>query len=183
MPSPIGHALGGVAVAWGADVLDRRPSSARLVAVAAIVAALPDADLLIPGTHRTGSHSLVAAAVVFIIAAAVTGKVTRWRTATICGAAYASHLLLDWLGADNYPPRGLQLFWPFNGTWYISDLDLFRQTARRHLLAAPTIRQNTLAVLQEIAILGPIVAVVWLVRVKALTRFAPELSRSHHPAK
>jgi membrane-bound metal-dependent hydrolase YbcI (DUF457 family) len=163
--------------------VDRRPSSTRLVAVAAILAALPDADLLIPSTHRMGSHSIVAAALVFIIAAAVTEKVTRWRTAMICGAAYGSHLLLDWLGADNTPPRGLQLLWPFTSTWYISDLDLFRQTARRHFLSAPTIRANVLAVLQEIAILAPILAVVWLVRVKAATRLAPELSRSHHPAQ
>src|SRR5262249_44617457 len=154
MPSPIGHALAGVAVAWTADLLDRQPSSGRLVAAAAGLAMLPDADLLIPSTHRMGTHSLFAAAVVFIVVSGVTGKVTlsrasrvggQARTAVICAAAYASHLLLDWLGADSFPPRGLQLFWPFSDGWFISDLDVFRQTARRQFLTAPIIRQNAIA--------------------------------------
>jgi len=179
MPSPIGHALAGVAVAWSADLLDRQPSSGRLVAVSAALAALPDADLLIPATHRMGTHSLAAAVVVFMIAAAVTGKVTR--TAYICGAAYGSHLLLDWLGADNVPPRGLQLFWPFSDAWYISDLDIFLETARRQFWTAPMIRQNAIAVAQEMAILLPILAVLYLVRVKTLPRLPSELSGSHHP--
>jgi inner membrane protein len=168
-------------VAWSADLLDRHPSSGRLVAVSAGLAMLPDADLLIPGTHRMGTHSVVAAALVFIVAAVVTGKVTR--TAMICGAAYASHLLLDWLGADDFPPRGLQLFWPLTSEWYISGLDVFRQTARRQFLTAPIIRQNAIAVVQELAILVPIVAVLYLVRVKTVARLAPELSRRHHPAQ
>ena len=181
MPSPIGHALAGVAVAWSADLLDRQPSSGRLVAVSAALAALPDADLLIPDAHRMGTHSVFAAALVFIIAAAVTGKVTR--TAVICGAAYASHLLLDWLGADSAPPRGLQLFWPFTNAWYISDLDVFRQTARLQFLSPPIIRRNAIAVAQELAIMLPIVAALYLVRVKALTGFAPKLSGGDHPAQ
>jgi len=181
VPSPIGHALAGVAVAWSADLLDRHPSSGRLVAVSAGLAMLPDADLLIPSMHRMGTHSVMAAALVFIVAAVVTGKVTR--TAVICGAAYASHLLLDWLGADDSPPRGLQLFWPFSDAWYISGLDVFRQTARRQFLAAPVIWGNAIAVAQELAIMLPIVAALYLVRVKALTGFAPKLTGSDHPAQ
>jgi len=159
VPSPIGHALAGVAVAYGADLVDRRRSSPRLVVLCAGLAMLPDADLLVPGTHRMATHSVTAAAVVFSIAMVVTGKVTR--EGVLCGLAYASHLLLDWLGADYFPPRGIQLLWPFSHEWFISDLDIFRQTARRYFLTAPIIRQNILAVLQEIAILGPIVVVLW----------------------
>jgi inner membrane protein len=194
VPSPIGHALAGVAVAWSADLLDRHPSSGRLVAVSAGLAMLPDADLLIPGTHRMGTHSVMAGALVLIVAAVVTGKVTplrasrfggqaRWRTSVICGLAYASHLLLDWLGADNTPPRGLQLFWPFSDGWYISGLDVFRQTARRQFLTAPIIRQNAIAVVQELAILVPILAALYLVRVKTVAGLAPQLAGGDHPAQ
>ena len=142
---------------------------------------LPDADLLLPITHRTATHSLTAACVTFIVAAAVTGKVTRWRTAALTAAAYASHLLLDWLGADNYPPRGFQLLWPWSDRWFISDLDVFRQTARQHFLTAPIIWQNGLAVAQEVAILAPIVFGLWLIRVKTAARLAPEMSGRDHP--
>jgi membrane-bound metal-dependent hydrolase YbcI (DUF457 family) len=113
--------------------------------------------------HRTATHSLTAVAVVFIVAAAVTGQVTRWRTAALCAAAYSSHLLLDWLGVDNFPPRGIQLLWPFSDGWYISNLDIFRQTARHYLWTAPVIRTNLLAIAQEVAILLPILFAVWLI--------------------
>jgi len=110
------------------------------------------------------THSLFAMLLVFMIAAAVTGQVTRWRTATLCAAAYGSHLLLDWLGADNMPPRGIQLFWPISGRWFISNLDIFRETARQHFLTPAIIRQNAIAVAQEIAIMAPIVALLWWAR-------------------
>jgi membrane-bound metal-dependent hydrolase YbcI (DUF457 family) len=181
MPSPIGHALAGVAVAWTADLVDGRRSSPGLVATCAGLAMLPDADLLIPWTHRMATHSLVAAAAVYIVAIVVTGQVTR--KAWLCGLAYASHLLLDWLGADKVPPRGLQILWPFSDRWMISDWDIFRQTARLHFLTAPIIWQNAIAVAQEIAILLPIVLALWLVRVKAAPRFSTELAGSDHPAQ
>ena len=105
----------------------------------------------------------------------------RWRIALLCALAYASHLLLDWLGADRFPPRGLQILWPVSHRWLISDWDIFRQTARQHFLTAPIIWQNTIAVAQEIAILLPIVCVLWLIRVKTAPRFSPELAGRHHP--
>ncbi len=141
----------------------------------------PDLDLLVPGTHRTATHSIAAACVTFIIAALVTGQVLRWRTSVICGLAYATHLLLDWLGADNFPPRGIQLLWPWSHRWFISDLDVFRQTARRHFLTAPIIHQNLVAVAQELAILVPIVWLLWLVRVKTVPRLASEVAGRDHP--
>ena len=181
MPSPIGHALAGVAIAWGADLVDGHRSSPRLVAVCVGLAMLPDADLLIPGTHRMATHSLAAAVTIFIVASVVTGQVTR--KSVICSLAYASHLLLDWLGADTSPPRGLQFLWPFSDRWMISDWDIFRQTARRHFLTGPIIWQNTIAVAQEIAILLPIVLVLWLVRVKTAPGFSTELAGRDHPAQ
>jgi len=183
MPSPIGHALGAVAVVWAVDLVERRPSSDRLIIACALLATTPDLDLLWPGSHRAATHSVTADLLVMMIAAAVTGQVTRWRTTLRCGAAYASHLLLDWLGADSFPPRGIQLLWPFSDAWYISDWDLFRQTARQHFLTPAIIRQNVLAVCQELAILVPILVVIWLVRVKALTGLSTELSRGDHAAQ
>jgi membrane-bound metal-dependent hydrolase YbcI (DUF457 family) len=165
MPSPIGHALGGVAAVWSADLVDPGPdASGRLLLLYMALAAAPDLDLLVPGSHRMATHSLFAMLLVFMIAGAVTGQVTRWRTATLCAAAYGSHLLMDWLGADSVPPRGIQLLWPISDRWFISDLDIFRQTARQHFLAPAVIGQNAIAVLQEVAIVAPIVALLWWAR-------------------
>jgi len=192
MPSPIGHALAGTAIAFGsAPALGiRNRNSAydagrlRILTIAcAVLAALPDIDLAAPYTHRTITHSLLATVVVTIIAAAVTGQVTprtAWRTTLICGAAYASHLLLDWLAVDDTPPRGLQILWPFSHRWFISGWDLFRGTARRNVWSMTSMRTNALAILQEIAMLGPVTALAWLVGVKAPSRLPAEVSRGHH---
>src|SRR4051812_25436573 len=106
MPSPIGHALAGLAVAWGSDLLPPRaggrPGGLHPDYVCVMLAVLPDADLLLPVAHRTVTHSIAAVAAVgllIIVASRVTGKVTR-TVAVACVAAYASHLLLDWLQTD-----------------------------------------------------------------------------------
>ena len=88
-----------------------------LTLVCIALAVLPDIDLLYPPMHRTATHSVGAVVLVTIIAAGVTGWVTgriNWRIALVCAAAYASHILTDWLGTDrNYAPYGIQMFWPF----------------------------------------------------------------------
>ena len=195
MPSPIGHALAGAAIAFSsAPALGLRNTENAtdahrlriLTLTCAALAALPDIDLAAPYTHRTITHSLLATAAVTIIAAVVTGQVTpraAWRTTLICAAAYASHLLLDWLAVDDTPPRGLQILWPFRDRWFISGWDLFRGTARRNLFSMVSMRANVLAILQEIAILGPVAAIAWLVGVKTPSRFPAEMSRGHHPTQ
>jgi len=198
MPSPIGHALAGVATAWTADLVpgDRAwriaPPTAGwferagggLTLICAALAAAPDVDLLF-NWHRTVTHSAGAVIFVALIAAAMAANSARpiVRVTLMCAGAYLTHLLLDWLGADSTPPYGIQALWPFSTAWYISNLDIFRQTVRRFPFTAPIVLQNTLAVAQEIAILGPIACGVWLVRVKALAGLSAHLSRGDHPAK
>ena len=184
MPSPIGHALAGVAIAWSSEYFpaatpavtpSRTRVSARLTLVCATLAALPDVDLIVPGTHRTVTHSIGATILVTIIAAGVTGWVTRkragtprsprlpreiWRTAFICGLAYASHLLLDWLGADPNPPSGIQALWPFSHEWFISPWTVFPGTERRHFFTMAALATNFRALAVEIGLLAPIVGLL-----------------------
>ena len=193
MPSPFGHSLAGLAVAWAADLIPgdrawrtapataswyRRAGNGLSVGCAALAMA-PDLDLLFT-RHRTYTHSIGAVLIVGVLVAAFAPK-ARWRVSLMCAAAYASHLLLDWLGIDLYPPPGLQALWPFDSGWYISGLDLFRQTRRGHLFTSPVMTQNLLAIAQEMAMLLPIAAALWLVRVKTLARFATEQTRRDHP--
>ena len=184
MPTPIGHALAGLAVAWAAGpphgeqrLLRQRLTRALarpLTLVCIALAVLPDLDLLYPPTHRTATHSVGAIIVVTIIAAGVTAWVTgriNWRIAVVCAAAYASHLVTDWLGADrNYAPYGIQMFWPFDNTWYISGWDVFPQVERRNPFSMATIRTDIVAAIWEIVILGSVVLVVWFARTRSPRR-------------
>jgi len=198
MPSPIGHALAGLTAAWTADLVpgDRAwrtaPASASwyeragngLTLACAVLGAAPDLDLLVV-THRTVTHSIAAVALVALFAAAFGARADRpvARVAAMCAAAYATHLLLDWLGVDTFPPRGIQALWPLSHKWFISDADVFRQTARENFFTGPSLIKNLKAIAQEITILGPTVVAVWLIRVKALSRLSSDLTRRHHAAQ
>jgi membrane-bound metal-dependent hydrolase YbcI (DUF457 family) len=172
MPSPLGHSLAGLTVGWLAET-DPVSTGNRLrdvlspLAVScALMAALPDADLLVSDWHRTATHSVTATAAVFIVAMVVTAKVTRkplWRVCLALAAAHATHLLLDWLAMDPHPPSGIQLFWPFSDRFYVSGLDLFPGTERR-LLKPGALMVNAYSAMWELLIMGPITIAAWFVR-------------------
>ena len=202
MASPIGHALAGIAVAWGADIVPGNrawriaPASASwyeragngLTLACAALAAAPDLDLLFGRFHRTMTHSILSVAAVAAIAALIVTRTrvspsARTRIVIMCAAAWGTHLLVDWLSADQSVPRGIQLLWPFDDRWFISGWDLFVGSERHQLFSAATMRRNVEAIAQEIALLMPIVAVLWLVRVKALAGLASQLTGSDHPPK
>lgn len=175
--------MAGVAAAWTADLVPGRrrwrlaPPAASwyaragngLTAVCALLGALPDLDLVFR-IHRTFTHSAGAAIFVGLFAAAMAANAKRpiARVALMCAGAYGSHLLLDWSAADSSSPYGLQVLWPFSGGWFISGWNLFPQTARRYFLTPTVVGQNLRAVAKEIAILGPLLVGLWLVRAKAL---------------
>jgi membrane-bound metal-dependent hydrolase YbcI (DUF457 family) len=195
MPSPIGHALAGIAIAWSVPRQVRlstaERSSWKLGAICALLAALPDIDLLYMPLHRRATHSIPVALLVTIICIAVTGWVTlragarrsgTWRPeASIadhliarspiwiglaCGAAWSSHVLLDWLGADASVPYGIQMLWPFSDDWYYSGWDLFPGTERRQPFGARAMWINLKAAVQETALLGSVALAVWLARTR-----------------
>jgi inner membrane protein len=155
MPSPIGHALGGFAV--GA-LITGRPGW-RVGVACAVVATLPDVDFLLPLPHRGPSHSLGAAVLALAVSAGVvslgSARAERLRTIAAITLAYASHVLLDWLGADSSSPRGVMAIWPASSAFYISGLDVFNAVDRRYWLPGFWTR-NTLALLRELLILGPV---------------------------
>jgi membrane-bound metal-dependent hydrolase YbcI (DUF457 family) len=199
MASPIGHALAGIAVAWGADLVPGNrawriaPPSASwyeragngLTLACALLAGAPDLDLLFGRFHRTMTHSFVSVAVVAAVAGLVAARARLpvRRVVIMCAAAWATHLLVDWLSADQSTPRGIQLLWPFDGRWFISGWDLFVGSERHQLFSAATMRRNVEAVAQEVAVLMPIAIVLWLVRVKALAGLSTQLPGGNHPAK
>ena len=165
MPSPVGHALGGLAVGLLAS---SRPGW-RLIAACAVVAALPDADFLLPMQHRGPSHSVgavVAAGVLAFVGlkfASKTGEASR--VALILAAAYGTHVLFDWLGADSSAPRGLMALWPFSSAFYISDLDVFHSVDRRYWVDGFW-KRNAIAGLRELLILVPVVVAAWFARTR-----------------
>ena len=181
MPSPIGHALAGAAIAWSVrgGSSTERPDGWKLPIACAVCAALPDIDLLYMPTHRMATHSIPVAILLTILAVAVTGWVNPIRdwcnrrfgngsrtfvVGLVVGLAWSSHILLDWLGADANPPYGVQAFWPFSDRWFFSGLDIFPGTQRRNPLSMSAMLINLRAALLELLILGAALIAVVLLR-------------------
>jgi hypothetical protein len=182
MPSPVGHALAGMAAGWlvvGPAAIVRSGPGARAwlwqAAAFGFVGALPDADFLI-GNHSGPTHGLGSALIVGLAFRALSGAAasggafaaaargtSSWRLAAAMALAYSTHTLLDWMGNDTTPPIGIMALWPFNHEYYESDLHVFMAISRRYWL--PNFwTHNLTAVAWEILILAPVAAVVWLVR-------------------
>ena len=162
MPSPVGHALGGLTAAFVVNAYARRPGLTwPLLAAAAAISVAPDLDILL-GSHRTYSHSLGAVAAVFVLC----WLVIRTRTAglaaaTALTAAYASHLALDWMSKDTSAPAGLTALWPFTTTYYKSGWDLFGEISRRYWLPEEFILGNLRAASWEFVLVAPCLLMAW----------------------
>jgi len=113
--------MAGAMTAWIAEIRHRRssvtppdppisPSLFDRVAAAitpltitcAVLAISPDFDFFLH-SHRTYTHSLGAVGIVWLLVAFAAWRLRLpvVKVATICAAAYASHVLLDWAGRDD----------------------------------------------------------------------------------
>jgi membrane-bound metal-dependent hydrolase YbcI (DUF457 family) len=182
MPSPVGHAIAGVAAGWliAPQSAGARRGQILRVAAFALAATIADLDLLV-GSHRGPTHSLAAAVLagiaiwVWCVAERAGGPVKGagldverdggpLRLALAITAAYATHTLLDWLGTDSWPPIGIMALWPASPGYYESPFHVFMAISRRYWLPDFWML-NARAIARELAILSPVLVVaVWLRR-------------------
>ena len=156
MPSPVGHALGGIAAGW--DTAPRH--TWRTAAFLAMAAAAPDLDLLLHD-HRGVSHSVGAACLAGLAGWLVTRR-PRWGAAI--ALAWLSHVGLDWLSNDTRPPVGIMALWPFSHQYFKAAFEVFPAVSRRYWLAEFWV-YNLKAAAIEVLVLGPIAAaVLWRAR-------------------
>jgi len=127
MPMTTTHALVPLAAALA---FSDRPVRWRLVAAAAVAAALPDADWVAHHffrvsqasiySHRGASHSLFAALAVGLLAAALHKwlKVGALTAGVAVAAAMASHGILDMMTSSG---RGIAYLWPLTSVRLFAD--------------------------------------------------------------
>lgn len=130
-----------------------------MVMLCTVAACLPDIDFLW-GRHNMETHSVGFALLLGVLALA-------WRrsprVAAACTLAAVTHPLLDWLGSDDSPPLGVMALWPLTSEFFYADVWLFGAISRRYW-RDDFVSQNVLAVLRELLILLPLVALVVLAR-------------------
>jgi membrane-bound metal-dependent hydrolase YbcI (DUF457 family) len=171
VPSPLAHALAGLAVHVSTAPSDEIASRRR--AVVTVGAALaPDLDFawkLLDGVnhHQAQGHSIgvglaVAAVVTGVAAACGVRRPLGLGLAALLG--WSSHLLLDLLNVDTHPPVGLMALWPFSSAYFKSPWPLFLDIGRT--LNWRTVRHDTVAVALELAVLCPVLIAAWRVRAR-----------------
>lgn len=170
--------MGAVAVGW--TVAGRETSRRALalqVGLLAVLGAAPDLDLLI-GRHSRETHSVGAAVIAASIAAwwrwpLAPTRARVWATACL---AYLSHPIFDALSPDTSAPIGVMLFWPFSTAHWITGLDVFAPIWR-DWHGSKFFSHNSVALLRELLILGPILAAVWwLGRTRVVVEPPPTLT-------
>lgn len=165
MPSPLGHALGGliVALTLAPDGSSRTSSPPyprpwrRLWALAVISACLPDVDFLW-GRHNMETHSLGFALIVSAVVYAWerrAGTGAPARAALVAFAAVGTHVLFDWLGSDDSPPLGVMALWPLTSEFFFADAFVFEAISRRYWLPG-FVAHNAWAIVREVLMLGPL---------------------------
>ena len=156
---------------WLAARSSRLPHPFLTAVAFASLGVVPDLDVLVEGTHRLYTHSVAAVGFVVVLAAVSLraagprGLTTRERTvlALAAAAAYASHILLDWLGDDRSVPIGIRALWPFTDAYFQSDLRWFPPVERRYWLPGFW-TANLRAVGWELLVLSPVALLAWAVR-------------------
>lgn len=162
MPTPIGHALAGMAIAGASGSAIRLKTTH--IGVLVFCAAAADLDLLLRfvdgvNHHRGASHSLGAAVLVGVIGFLLKRLGADLPGAMSMSAAWASHVVLDYAGLDTSPPIGELALWPFSNGFFASPVSIFYDVSRSFSLAA--IQHNAIAVAIEFAILGPVAWLCW----------------------
>ena len=162
MPTPLGHALAGIAVAGVASSGRRLPAAHLGILVFCATAA--DLDLVlrfIDGVnhHRGASHSFGAAVLVAVVGFVLGRLGVKLPAVKAMSAAWASHVVLDFLGLDTAPPFGEMALWPVSTDFYVSPIAVFYDVRRSFSWSA--LRHNAVAVAIELVVLVPIVLLCW----------------------
>jgi membrane-bound metal-dependent hydrolase YbcI (DUF457 family) len=148
-----------------------------------VLALAPDFDF-IPGIfagqpalyHRGPSHSVLAAVLAGLVGAALFRKAGEsfFPVSVTLFLAYLSHLVLDVLGPDGGYPYGMQLFWPFSASYYLSPVQLLpgvQHAATTNMGLVAWLRtmlswHNVYAVAFELAVFCPALLVIYFLRAR-----------------
>lgn len=170
MPSPLAHAL------TGYIFYDKKPflffeKGFSNFLFYLFLANLPDIDFL-PGFligepnlyHHGLSHTLGAALFVALLFGTIFHfwKERFWSVTIVTFLAYYSHVLMDYFTQDLRPPFGVMLFWPFDSSFYISDLLIFKNVFRSDISSTFFItlfsRENIETFVWEAFLLGVLIS-------------------------
>ena len=185
MPSPVAHSLIGVifGVACGLPrCAGWRRFGARmwrwrgLLFLCVILANAPDVDYLfglaagdLNSRHQLITHTL---GWVALVALAVWWAQRYYAPRAVrltCAFIFlllASHIVADYFGSDNSPPRGIMALWPLDDRFFISPWPVFPAPEKRALSELWS-AHNLRVMAWEFGLLAPVLLAVMLYKTRA----------------
>jgi membrane-bound metal-dependent hydrolase YbcI (DUF457 family) len=181
MPSPVGHTLGAFSalLALEPDIVTSRYKTNIALGAAFVFGSLADADFVVAHftnipylRHHYFSHS-IPFAICFTLLCWIILNCFRLRNAGkiagLVGAAYSSHLVLDYFADDGSKPYGIPLLWPFTDRHFIAPINLFYSIHRGEFSDIFSMH-NLFGILIEFAVMAPITALLfWWARKRVAT--------------
>jgi membrane-bound metal-dependent hydrolase YbcI (DUF457 family) len=176
MPTPIGHALGGVI---SASLFNKEKTKNWIIFVTVLVLAeLPDIDFLfglIEGRpnkyHHHFTHSFLFVILAAFLAAVIINKIgiiQFSKSFVLFTVAGVSHIIFDVLALDTSEPFGAPIFWPLWNGYVISPVTIFSDVQRSSSASAfvPSLfsLHNLKTIFVEIVVLAPIWLIIGLRR-------------------
>ena len=167
MPSPLAHTIAGLTVHVATARDEEELFDLRRAFVFVFAANAPDLDFLLNlfdgrNHHQQETHS-VGFAALCALAGALLFRLWRWprpfALGLSAGAAWLTHVVLDFLNSDTNPPIGLMALWPFSHEYYKFAWPLFLDIGRT--FSWRTVRNNLLAAAWESVVLLPVLWLAW----------------------
>jgi len=167
MPSPLAHTLAGLTVHVAAARDEEELFDLRRIGVFVFAANAPDLDFLLNlfdgrNHHQQETHSVGFAALCALASAALF-RLWSWprpfALGVSAGAAWLTHIVLDFLNHDTNPPIGLMALWPFSHEYYKFPWPVFLDVGRTFTWR--TVRHDLLAGAWEALVLLPVLWLAW----------------------
>ncbi len=178
MPSPIGHSLLGFSIYLIFNKKVKLLQNWKKIFLYIFCANTPDLDFLLGAlegdinkyhhgvTHTLGFSVFLALIVALFLRIKKREKVLFSFFLTFL--LVFSHVALDLFAQDTSPPYGVMLFWPFTGQYFVS-FPLFLLISRGSSWLSIFNYTNVGALLRELIIFLPLVAIIYFLRVSIRT--------------
>lgn len=174
MPSPIAHTLAAYSALITLDptLISNRERNSLALGAGFVFGSLADADFVVAHfatqpylRHHYFSHSIPFALVFTALCWLLLRMARRpssGRWAGLFGAAYFTHLVLDYLTEDGSYPYGIPLLWPFSNSHFMTPVRIF-YSIHRGMWEDIFSPENLQAIVMEVAIMAPVTLIAILV--------------------
>jgi len=194
MPSPVAHSLIGLTLGFARflpgggswrELMRQAWNRRGWLFLCIVLANAPDIDYIfgIPKGNLNYYHHTITHTLGWIVLVSLAVWIYTWsrrhdlsiRGLLFILALTGSHLIADFFCADNSPPYGFMLFWPFSDSYWLSPVSLFPAPAKKAWADLWTLHNAGVVTVELLVTLPLAAAVLAWKRFKPATNYPPQV--------